>query len=170
MPFPSSGDLANPGMEPESPAAPVWAGGFFTTAPPGKLCTLYLTHGILQRLCKTRATLGPTFQMGQQRLKRWRDLTQVSQEDSQRLWWVQKPELLACLPSTTPPILSWEPGRSCLGAAGVTALLPSAPPERLVSILVPSLPPLPLAGWVPACEHDPLLSLPPGGSLPPVSA
>ena len=29
--FPSPGDLANPGIEPASPA---WAGGFFTTAPP----------------------------------------------------------------------------------------------------------------------------------------
>ena len=29
--FPSPGDLANPGIEPASPA---WAGRFFTTAPP----------------------------------------------------------------------------------------------------------------------------------------
>ena len=33
-PFPSSGDLRDPGIEPESPAL---AGGFFTTEPPGKL-------------------------------------------------------------------------------------------------------------------------------------
>ena len=33
LPFPSPGDLPDPGMEPASPAL---AGGFFTTAPPGK--------------------------------------------------------------------------------------------------------------------------------------
>ena len=34
LPFPSPGDLPDPGTEPESPAL---AGGFFTTEPPGKL-------------------------------------------------------------------------------------------------------------------------------------
>jgi len=33
LPFPSPGDLPDPGMEPTSPAL---AGGFFTTEPPGK--------------------------------------------------------------------------------------------------------------------------------------
>ena len=33
LPFPTPGDLPNPGIEPESPAL---AGKFFTTAPPGK--------------------------------------------------------------------------------------------------------------------------------------
>ena len=33
LPFPSLGDLPNPGTEPVSPALP---GGFFTTEPPGK--------------------------------------------------------------------------------------------------------------------------------------
>ena len=33
LPFPSLGDLPDPGIEPTSPAL---AGGFFTTAPPGK--------------------------------------------------------------------------------------------------------------------------------------
>ena len=33
LPFPSSGDLPNPGIEPSSPAL---AGGFFTTEPLGK--------------------------------------------------------------------------------------------------------------------------------------
>ena len=33
MPFPSLGDLPNPGIKPVSPAL---AGGFFTTEPPGK--------------------------------------------------------------------------------------------------------------------------------------
>ena len=34
LPFPSVGDLCEPGIEPESPAL---AGGFLTTEPPGKL-------------------------------------------------------------------------------------------------------------------------------------
>ena len=34
LPFPSSGDLPDPGIKPESP---VLAGRFFTTEPPGKL-------------------------------------------------------------------------------------------------------------------------------------
>ena len=33
LPFSSAGDLPDPGIE---PASPVWAGGFFTTEPPGK--------------------------------------------------------------------------------------------------------------------------------------
>ena len=33
LPFPSPGDLTNPGIEPTSPEL---AGGFFTTEPPGK--------------------------------------------------------------------------------------------------------------------------------------
>ena len=33
FPFPSPGDLLNPGIKPTSPAM---AGGFFTTEPPGK--------------------------------------------------------------------------------------------------------------------------------------
>ena len=36
LPFPPLGNLPDPGMEPESPASPVIAGIFFTTAPPGK--------------------------------------------------------------------------------------------------------------------------------------
>ena len=34
FPFPSPGNLPDPGIE---PAAPALAGGFFTTEPPGKL-------------------------------------------------------------------------------------------------------------------------------------
>ena len=33
LPFPSSGDLLDPGIEPMSPASPTLAGRFFTTAP-----------------------------------------------------------------------------------------------------------------------------------------
>ena len=36
MPFPTPGDLPNPGIKPESLVSPALAGGFFTTAPPGK--------------------------------------------------------------------------------------------------------------------------------------
>ena len=38
-PFPSPGDLLNPGIKPMSPAL---AGGFFTTEPPGKLLLIQL--------------------------------------------------------------------------------------------------------------------------------
>ena len=34
--IPPPGDLPDPGIEPESPASPAMAGGFFTTEPPGK--------------------------------------------------------------------------------------------------------------------------------------
>ena len=36
LPFPSPGNLPNPGMDPTSLASPSLAGGFFTTEPPGK--------------------------------------------------------------------------------------------------------------------------------------
>ena len=35
LPFPSPGDLPNPGIKPESPASPALARRFFTTEPPG---------------------------------------------------------------------------------------------------------------------------------------
>ena len=35
LPFPSPGDLPNPGIEPESPVCPALAGRFATTEPPG---------------------------------------------------------------------------------------------------------------------------------------
>ena len=37
LPFPSPGDLPDPGIEPTSLAYPVLAGVLFTTVPPGKL-------------------------------------------------------------------------------------------------------------------------------------
>ena len=43
LPFPSPGDLPNPGMEPVSLASPALAGRFFTTEPPGNL-TLNIPH------------------------------------------------------------------------------------------------------------------------------
>ena len=36
LPFPPPGDLPDPETEPESPATPALAGGFFTTEQPGK--------------------------------------------------------------------------------------------------------------------------------------
>ena len=39
MPFPSPGDLPDPEIEPASPA---WAGGSFTTEPPGKALLFFL--------------------------------------------------------------------------------------------------------------------------------
>ena len=44
----SPGDFPDPGTEPESP---VWAGGFFTTEPPGKP---YMTLLLLSRFCRVR--------------------------------------------------------------------------------------------------------------------
>ena len=35
LPFPTPGDLPNPGIEPTSLVSPALAGGFFTTEPPG---------------------------------------------------------------------------------------------------------------------------------------
>ena len=37
LPFPSPGDLPDPGTEPTSPVSPALAGGFFTTVPHGNL-------------------------------------------------------------------------------------------------------------------------------------
>ena len=37
LPFPSPGDLSNPGIEPASLVSPALASGFFTTVTPGKL-------------------------------------------------------------------------------------------------------------------------------------
>ena len=36
LPFPSPGDLPDPGIKPGSPVSPASAGGFFTTESPGK--------------------------------------------------------------------------------------------------------------------------------------
>ena len=36
LPFPSPGDLSDPGIKPMTLGSPAWPGGFFTTAPPGK--------------------------------------------------------------------------------------------------------------------------------------
>ena len=41
LPFPTPGDLPNPGIEPASPGSLALAGRFFTTAPPGKSYSIY---------------------------------------------------------------------------------------------------------------------------------
>ena len=50
LPFPTPGDLRNPGIEPMSLASPALAGGFFTTEPPGEahtyIHTYINTHGM----------------------------------------------------------------------------------------------------------------------------
>ena len=40
LPFPSPGDLPDPGIKPESPVSPVLAGQFFITVLPGKPCVI----------------------------------------------------------------------------------------------------------------------------------
>ena len=36
LPFPTAGDILDPGIEPMSPVSPALARGFFTTVPSGK--------------------------------------------------------------------------------------------------------------------------------------
>ena len=43
LPFPSSGDRPNPGIEPMSLASPAWQVGSLPLAPPGKLAIIILT-------------------------------------------------------------------------------------------------------------------------------
>jgi len=42
LPFPSPGDLPDPGIKPESFASPALVGSFFTTEPPGKPNNTYI--------------------------------------------------------------------------------------------------------------------------------
>ena len=53
LPFPSQGDLLDPGIRPMSPASPALAGGFFTTGSPEKPIVLYITALILTYLKTT---------------------------------------------------------------------------------------------------------------------
>ena len=52
LPFPTPGDLPDPGIKPVSLVLPTLAGGFFTTEPPGK-CPLTLRVDFSQCLCST---------------------------------------------------------------------------------------------------------------------
>ena len=58
LPFPTPGDLANPGIELASSVSLALADGFFTTVPPGKppsvaMLLLLLSHVSRVRLCAT---------------------------------------------------------------------------------------------------------------------
>ena len=53
LPFPSPGDLANPGIEPTSLASPALAGRFFTTASPGKPYLSLLRSNFSHLSCTT---------------------------------------------------------------------------------------------------------------------
>ena len=44
LPFPPSGDLPDPGIEPKSLISPALACGFFTTEPPGKSSKILGMH------------------------------------------------------------------------------------------------------------------------------
>ena len=44
LPFPSAGDLPDPGIELASPVYPELSGGFFTMKPPGKPTFPYIHH------------------------------------------------------------------------------------------------------------------------------
>ena len=46
LPFPSPGDLSDPGIESSSLASPPLAGEFFTTAPPEKSAQSVLVKGV----------------------------------------------------------------------------------------------------------------------------
>ena len=74
LPFPSPGDLPNPGTEPESPRVSSIAGGFFTAEPPGYLSLqmarfhfflwlifryIYAPHLLYPFLCRWTSSLLP---------------------------------------------------------------------------------------------------------------
>ena len=45
LPFPTPGDLPDPGVKPMSLVSPALAGRFFTTVPPGRIMTLLGNQG-----------------------------------------------------------------------------------------------------------------------------
>ena len=52
LPFPSPGDLPNPGIEPLSPVSPALAGRFFTFVSPGKPCKRAVSVKGRMEICK----------------------------------------------------------------------------------------------------------------------
>ena len=60
LPFPTPGDLPDPGMEPASPAL---VGQLFTTEPPGKpLCVyLLLSRKVIEFICFTQGSISRPF-------------------------------------------------------------------------------------------------------------
>jgi len=57
LPFPTPGDLLDPGIELEGFASPAWSAGFFTTAIPGKAPLLNRYIYLLLYSTKTYLTL-----------------------------------------------------------------------------------------------------------------
>ena len=51
LPFPSPGDLSDPGIEPTSLESPPLAGGFFTMEPPGSPVLFVLLNAEISVLC-----------------------------------------------------------------------------------------------------------------------
>ena len=49
LPFPSPGDLSNPGIKTESLVSPALASGFFTNIPPGKPTPVFLPENSMDR-------------------------------------------------------------------------------------------------------------------------
>ena len=47
LPFPTPGDLPDPGIEPMSLASPTLVSGFFTTLSPGKLLVTSENHSVV---------------------------------------------------------------------------------------------------------------------------
>ena len=54
LPFPSPGDLSNPGIEPMFPVSPALESGFFITESPGKPVTLSVNADSLVHLVCTQ--------------------------------------------------------------------------------------------------------------------
>ena len=74
LPFPSPGDLPNPGIKPVFPAL---AGGFFTTEPPGKLYYPFNVHRIYSYVPSFISTISDMctyFSLAWQRLIRFIDI------------------------------------------------------------------------------------------------
>ena len=65
LPFPSPGDLTNPGIEHTSPVSPPLAGRFFTMVPPGK------PHLKESRMQKQNKTKNPILYHIQNLTKKW---------------------------------------------------------------------------------------------------
>ena len=57
LPFPSTGELPNPGIEPATLLSPALAGQFFPTEPPGKLVDGHVCCKSLLLVCDLPLTL-----------------------------------------------------------------------------------------------------------------
>ena len=79
FPFPSSGDLSDPGIKPTSPAL---AAGFFTTEPPGKPLSAFMNQQIPRR----------------EKIGEWKLISELSPA-----FWDVRPTGRSCLGSLMPP-------------------------------------------------------------------